>query len=62
LLPVRTNVRYAPNSDQILRGSEMTLSAKSGLMHRSKERAHSISSSARESNDGGTSRPSGQNP
>jgi len=26
-----TNVRYAPNSDQILRRSEMTLSANHGL-------------------------------
>jgi len=30
--PVPNNVRYASNSDRILRRSEMTLSANSGLM------------------------------
>jgi hypothetical protein len=39
--PVSTNVRYASNSDRILRRSEMTLSANSG--HR---QPYSITSSA----------------
>ena len=34
--PVLANVRYAHDSDQILRSSELTLCANSGLMHRSK--------------------------
>ena len=34
--PAATNVRYASNSDGILRPSEMTRWAISGLMHRSK--------------------------
>jgi hypothetical protein len=34
--PVPTNVRYAPNSDQNVASRRMTLSAISGLMHRSK--------------------------
>jgi hypothetical protein len=39
-------VRCYPDSDQILRRSEMTLSANSGLMHRSKLQLYSITSSA----------------
>jgi hypothetical protein len=34
--PVPTNVRYAPNSDQIGEMPRTTLIARSGLMHRSK--------------------------
>jgi hypothetical protein len=44
-------VRYASNSDQILRRSEMTLWANNGLMHRSKQHLYSITSSARASMD-----------
>ena len=42
----------------LMRHSETTLSAKSRLMHRSKRRGYSITSSAMESNVGGTVRPS----
>src|ERR1035437_80945 len=49
---------YAPNSDQILRRSEMTLCAISRLMHRSKQHLYSMTSSAVVSSDGGTVRPS----
>jgi hypothetical protein len=44
---VAANLRYASNSDRILRRSEMTLCAKSGLMRRSKWHSYSITSSAR---------------
>jgi hypothetical protein len=56
--PAPTNVRYAPNSDQILRRSEKTLSAKSRQMHCSKQHLYSITSVALVSSAGGTSRPS----
>ena len=52
------DVRYAPNSDQILRRSEMTRCAISRLMRRSKWHSYSITSSARVSSEGGTVRPS----
>jgi hypothetical protein len=39
-----SNVRYASNSDQILQRSEMTLCARSGLMHRSKLNLYLIAS------------------
>jgi len=45
-------------SDQILRRSEMTLSAKSGLMHRSKQHLYSITASAWVRSVGGIVRPS----
>jgi hypothetical protein len=51
------NVRFPPNSDQTADIAPRLLCAMNGLMHRSKSR-HSITSSARASSDGGTSRPS----
>jgi hypothetical protein len=56
--PVPINVRYAPNSDQITNKPRMTLSARSGLMHRSKLHSYSITSSAVNRNLVGMSRPS----
>src|ERR1039458_4951737 len=52
-----TVVRCYSNSGQTLRRSEMTLSAKSGLMHRSKQHLYSITSSARAISVGGTVTP-----
>src|SRR5664280_563072 len=52
------NVRSCPKADKLLRCSEMTLSAISGLMHRSKQHIYSITSSARVRSAGGMVRPS----
>ena len=45
-VPVPINVRCYSNSDIIVRRSEVTLRAINGLMHRSKRRLYSITSSA----------------
>ena len=52
-----TFVRCYSNSGQTLVWLECPLSAKSGLMQCSKQHLYSITSSARESSDGGTVRP-----
>src|SRR6516162_11001475 len=52
------HVRFTPKSRQIADISECLLCAKSGHMQRNKQRAYSITSSARASSVGGTSRPS----
>ena len=49
-----TNVRCYPNTDQIADMPRMTLSAISGLMHRSKQHLYSITSSALICNVDGT--------
>jgi hypothetical protein len=53
-----TNVRYASDSDRILRRSEMTLRANRVIFLRSKQGRYSISGSARCCKSKGTSRPS----
>ena len=55
---VPANVRYAPNSDRFWRPGEMSLSANSGLMHRSNLQHYSITSSAVICIINGTMRPS----
>jgi hypothetical protein len=56
--PVPTNVGYASNSDQIGEMPRTTLSAKSGLMHCSKQPLYSITSSAIARTPDGMLRPS----
>jgi hypothetical protein len=59
--PVSTNspdVRSTPISDAIADIAAAPLSAKPGLMHRSKQHIYSITSSAVATSDGGTVRPS----
>jgi hypothetical protein len=52
------DVRFTPNSGHWNSVSKCPLCAKSGLMHRSKQRLYSITSSAIESTFCGTSMPS----
>src|ERR1022692_204236 len=52
------HISTLPNSDLILRRSEMTRCAISGLMHRNKQHLYSITSSANNRNDSGIVRPS----
>ena len=52
------NVRFTPISSRQCARSTSPLCARNGLMHRSKPRLYSITSSARASSVGGISRPS----
>jgi hypothetical protein len=52
------HVCFTPKSGHWQRTTPCPLCAKSGLMHRSKQHLYSITSSARVSSEGGTSRPS----
>jgi hypothetical protein len=55
--PQPLNVRFAPKPTKVSRQCSMSLRATSGLMHCSKQRLYSITSSVMTSNDGGTVRP-----
>ena len=56
--PVPINFRCCSNSDTIVQRIEVTLGANNKLLHRNKQRRHSITSSARASSVGGTVTPS----